>query len=115
MRSYSTSRNPVTFEVDGELYTTKPSLAAEVIFDLEEVMSAFADRSTRQRAFQDLKTQYRRILTAESYALFEPRISGDCDDGAPPIDAITLVNITKDIMTDMGKGQSQQPASSAAG
>lgn len=112
---FTTTPRVVTFTVDDDEYTTKAALPAEVLFKLQGAFGSLANKSgtgeDREKAIEHLKKLYERILTAESYALFEPRVSGDCDDDTVPIDAMMLVEITKWLIAEMGKGSSPKPVS----
>lgn len=112
---FTTTPRVVTFTVDDDKYSTKAALPAEVLFKLQGAFSAIANKNgtgeDREKAIDRLKKMYARILTAESFALFEPRVTGECDDDTVPIDAMMLVEITKWIIAEMGKGSSPKPVS----
>lgn len=112
---FTTTPKVVTFTVDDDKFQTKAALPAEVLFKLQGVFTAFADKnrdgSAREKSIDNLKTLYSRILTAESYALFEPRLTGDCEEPTVPIDAGMLVEITKWLISEMGKGSTPPPSS----
>lgn len=114
---FNTTRRVLTFTVDEDKFETKPAIAAGVVFGLQSSMKDFkSDNDTnRDKAYENLKQTYKRILSAESWALFEPRIDGDCDDDVVPIDALQLFEITRWVLGEgLGKGHSQ-PASSSQG
>lgn len=112
---FTTTPRVVTFTVDEDEYTTKSALPAEVLFKLQGAFSGIANKNgtgdDREKSVEKLKQLFARILTAESYALFEPRVTGECDDDTVPIDAMMLVEITKWIISEMGKGSSPRPVS----
>lgn len=109
---FTTTPRVTTFTVDTDEYTTKAALPAEVLFKLQGAFRGLASKDGDQdRAFQQIKKLYERILTVESYALFEPRVTGECDDDVTPIDGMMLVEITKWLISEMGKGSSPRPAS----
>ena len=112
---FTTTPRVTTFTVDDDEFRTKAALPAEVLFKLQGAFSGLADKNAtgtdREQAVDKLKRLYERILTAESYALFEPRITGECDDDTVPIDAMMLVDITKWLIGELGKGNSPRPAS----
>lgn len=117
---FSTKPRIITFDVDGEQYTTKPAVAAQVIAEFQAAITTFGSKDVsgaeRLQAFMDLKEVYRRILTPESYALFEPRVSGDVEDGTVPIDLLMLLDITRWLVAEgLGKGHIQQSSSSTSG
>lgn len=112
---FSTTPRVTTFTVDDDTFTTKAALPAEVLFKLQGAFAGIANKNgsgqDREQAVDKLKNLYARILTAESYALFEPRVTGECDDDTVPIDGMMLVEITKWLIGEMGKGSSPRPAS----
>lgn len=109
---FTTTPSVTTFTVDEDSFTTKAALPAEVLFKLQGSFRALGAKDGDQdKAFQQIKKLYERILTSESYALFEPRVTGECDDDTVPIDGLLLVEITKWLITEMGKGSSPRPAS----
>lgn len=109
---FTTTPRVTSFTVDEEEYQTKAALPAEVLFKLQNAFRGIAAKDgDQERAFEKIKSLYSRILTAESFALFEPRITGECDDDVTPIDGMLLVEITKALISEMGKGSSPQPAS----
>lgn len=116
---FTTTPRVTTFTVDEDEYTTKAALPAEVLFKLQGAFTGIANKSgngaDRAQAFDRIKALYARILTAESWALFEPRVTGECDDDTVPIDAMMLVDITKWLIAEMGKGSTPPPDSSHAG
>lgn len=109
---FTTTPRVTRFSVDEDQLTTKAALPAEVLFNLQ---GAFRDLGKKDgdhaAAFQKLKKLYARILTSESYALFEPRITGECDDDTVPIDSMQLIEITKWLISEMGKGNLPQSGS----
>lgn len=111
---FNTTRRVITFTVDEDEFATKPAIAAGVVFGLQTSMKDFKSENEKKRdaAYENLKQTYKRILNAESWALFEPRIDGDCEDDVVPIDVTQLMEITRWIIGEgLGKGRSQ-PASS---
>lgn len=109
---FTTTPRVTSFTVDEDEFTTKAALPAEVLFRLQGAFRALGAKDGDQdAAFQKIKKLYARILTAESYALFEPRVTGECDDDVTPIDGLMLAEITKWIIGEMGKGSSPRPAS----
>lgn len=109
---FTTTPKVTTFSVDEDTFTTKAALPAEVLFKLQGAFRALGAKDGDQdAAFQRIKKLYERILQSESYALFEPRVTGECDDDTVPIDGMMLVEITKWLISEMGKGSSPRPAS----
>jgi hypothetical protein len=113
---FTTTPRIVTFTVDDDEYSTKAALPAEVLFKLQGAFAGIAEKDStgaeREKAFDRLKKMYARILSTDSYALFEPRLTGDYDDDSiVPIDAMMLVDITKQLIAEMGKGSSPKPDS----
>lgn len=112
---FTTTPKVVSFTVDDDRFQTKAALPAEVLFKLQGVFTSFADKGRdgagRAQSIDSLKSMYARILTAESYALFEPRLTGDCEEPTVPIDAGMLVEITKWLISEMGKGSTPPPSS----
>jgi hypothetical protein len=109
---FTTTPKRTTFTVDDDEYQTKAALPAEVLFKLQNAFRGIASKDgDQEKAFEKIKALYSRILTAESFALFEPRITGECDDDVTPIDGMLLVEITKSLIAEMGKGSSPRPAS----
>lgn len=115
---YNTTRRVVTFTVDDDEFTTKPAIPAGVVFTLQQRMRSFKsdNEAKRDQAYEDLKSTYQKILTADSWELFEPRLEGECDDDTVPIDAMLLMQITRDIIAEgLGKGRSEPATSSQDG
>lgn len=115
---FNTAHRVITFTVDDDKFTTKPAIGAGVIFNLQQTMQQFKDSGAGSpaSAFNELKEVYRRILTEESWAVFESRLDGDCDDGVVPIDVTHLFEITRWIIGEgLGKGHLPQASSSQDG
>lgn len=115
---FNTTRRVLTFTVDEDEFTTKPAIAAGVVLNLQNAMKDFKSENEKKRdgAYDNLKKVYKRILDNESWALFEPRIDGDCDDDVVPIDTMQLMEITRWVIGEgMGKGRSPQPPTSQPG
>lgn len=112
---FTTSPQVTTFTVDEDVFTTKAALPAVVLFKLQSAFSGIGSKNAsaaeREKSVDELQKMYERILTAESYALFAPRITGECDDDTVPIDAMKLIEITKWLIAEMGKGSSPRPVS----
>lgn len=108
---FNTTPRVVTFTVDTDEYRTKGALPAEVLFKLKSAFSGLKDSKDQEVHFEKIKELFARILTAESFALFEPRITGECDDDTVPIDSMMLIDISRYIITESGKGNTPPPAS----
>lgn len=112
---FTTRKNKLDFTIDGEQFESKNAIAAGVIFDLQQLISMFADKerkSSQQQLYREMKQIYERILTAESFARFEPLIDGECEDDETPVDAMLFIEITKWIIGEgLGKGRTaKQPS-----
>ncbi len=112
---FTTRKNKLDFTIDGEQFESKNAVAAGVIFDLQQLISMFADKerkSSQQQLYREMKKIYERILTAESFVRFEPLIDGECEDDETPVDALLLIDITKWIIGEgLGKGRTaNQPS-----
>jgi hypothetical protein len=117
---FTTTKNRLDFTIDGTAFESKNAIAAGVIFDLQALITAFGNKESRgikqQQIFVDMKAIYERILTAESFARFEPLIDGHCEDEETPVDAMLFIEITKWIIGEgLGKGRMAKQPSSQAG
>lgn len=112
---FTTRKSKLDFTIDGEQFDTKNAIAAGVIFDLQALISSIGNKDgkkSNQHLFAEMKRTYARILTAESFARFEPLIDGDCDDNETPVDAMLFIEITKWLIGEgLGKGRTaKQPS-----
>lgn len=89
-KSYTTAKNPIEFDIDGEPFTTIPAVPAGLMLDLTDIDGG---KETMEQFFAD-------VLDEDSHARFTARLR----DKSNPIDQPTLMQVMKDLSEEISGG-----------
>lgn len=101
MKSYTTTKKVIEFEVDGEQFRTIPSVPAGLIFDLGAL-------GTNREATEGF---FEAVLDEESF----PRFMARYRDKTNPIDMATVNKIIEDLQEDVTNRPTELSSGSPAG
>lgn len=89
-KSYTTAKNPIPFDIDGEQFTTIPAVPAGLMLDLTDI----------DGGKETMETFFETVLDEDSHARFTARLR----DKTNPIDQPTLMKVMKDLSEEIAGG-----------